>query len=38
VIAGAEVLVSGDDDLLAVEPDRAGVEVLTPRQLIDRLG
>lgn len=38
VIAGAEVLVSGDDDLLAVEPDRGGVEVLTPRQLIDRLG
>lgn len=36
--AGAEVLVTGDDDLLAVEPDRAGVEVLTPRQLIDWLG
>lgn len=36
--AGADVLVSGDDDLLAVEPSRAGVEVLTPRQLIDRLG
>jgi predicted nucleic acid-binding protein len=38
VIASAEVLVSGDDDLLAVEPDRAGFEVLTPRLLIDRLG
>lgn len=35
--AGAEVLVSGDGDLLAVERDRAGVEVLTPRHLIDRL-
>jgi predicted nucleic acid-binding protein len=30
--------VSGDDDLLAVEPDQAGVDILTPRQLIDRLG
>jgi putative PIN family toxin of toxin-antitoxin system len=38
MIAGAEVLVSGDDDLLAVEPARAGVEVVTPRQLVDRLG
>jgi len=38
IIAGAEVLVSGDDDLLAVEPARAGVQVVTPRQLIDRLG
>jgi putative PIN family toxin of toxin-antitoxin system len=38
VTGGADVLVTGDDDLLAVEPARAGVEVLTPRQLIDRLG
>ncbi len=38
LVAGAEVLVSGDEDLLAVEPDHVGVEVLTPRQLIDRLG
>ncbi len=38
VMASAEVLVSGDDDLLAVEPERAGVEVLTPRQLVERLG
>jgi uncharacterized protein len=38
VTTGAEVLVTGDDDLRAVEPGRAGVEVLTPRQLIDRLG
>lgn len=34
----AEVLVTGDEDLLAIEPGRAGVEVLTPRQLADRLG
>ena len=38
MLAGAEVLVSGDDDLLVVEPARAGVEVITPRQLVDRLG
>jgi predicted nucleic acid-binding protein len=31
------VLVTGDDDLLAVEPDETGVQVLTPRQLIDRI-
>jgi len=30
--------VTGDRDLLAVEPDRAGIEVLTPRQLIEHLG
>jgi putative PIN family toxin of toxin-antitoxin system len=38
MIAGAEVLASGDDDLLAVERAHAGVEVVTPRQLVDRLG
>jgi putative PIN family toxin of toxin-antitoxin system len=37
-VSSADALISGDDDLLAVEPDRAGVDVLTPRQLIDRLG
>lgn len=36
--SGADALVSGDDDLLAVEPDQAGVDVVTPRQLIERLG
>lgn len=35
--SGVDVLVSGDNDLLAIEPDQAGVEILTPRQLIDRL-
>ena len=34
----AEVLVTGDADLLAVESARAGVEVMTPRDLVDRLG
>ncbi|MBV9364918.1 MAG: hypothetical protein JO286_12005 [Solirubrobacterales bacterium] len=38
IIAGAELLVSGDDDLLAVEPAGGGLEVVTPRQLVDRLG
>lgn len=38
VVCGAEALVTGDDDLLAVEPHHAGIDVLTPRQLTDRLG
>ena len=37
-VCGADSLVTGDEDLLAVEPARAAVDVLTPRQLIDRLG
>ena len=37
IASGAETLVTGDDDLLAVEPDQAGVDVVTPRQLIERL-
>jgi putative PIN family toxin of toxin-antitoxin system len=37
-VGGADMLVTRDDDLLAVEPDQIGVEVLSPRQLIDRLG
>lgn len=36
--SGADALITGDDDLLAIEGDQAGVEVLKPRQLIDRLG
>jgi hypothetical protein len=35
--SAADALVSGDDDILAVEPDQVGVDVVTPRQLIDRL-
>ena len=38
VASDAEALVSGDDDLLAIESECAGVDVLTPRQLIERLG
>lgn len=37
VASGAEVLVSGDDDVLAVEPAQVAVEVLTPREMVDRL-
>lgn len=37
-VSGAASLISGDDDLLAIEPGRAGVEVLTPRELANRLG
>lgn len=35
--SGAEVLVSGDDDVLAVEPAQVAVEVVTPREMVDRL-
>jgi predicted nucleic acid-binding protein len=31
------MLVTGDDDLLAIDPGELDVEILTPRQLIDRL-
>jgi len=37
-VSGADVLVTGDEDLLGVEPDQVAIEVLTPRQLINRLG
>jgi putative PIN family toxin of toxin-antitoxin system len=33
----ANALVTGDDDLLAIDPDPLDVEILTPRQLVDRL-
>ena len=36
--AAADVLVTGDDDLRAVEPRAMAAEILTPRDLIDRLG
>ena len=38
IVCDADALVTGDDDLLAVEPHHAGIDVLTPRQLTDRLG
>jgi putative PIN family toxin of toxin-antitoxin system len=34
---GAEAIVTGDLDLLAINPDQLSFEVLTPRQLTDRL-
>ncbi|MGZ6692293.1 MAG: putative toxin-antitoxin system toxin component, PIN family, partial [Solirubrobacteraceae bacterium] len=34
----ASVLVSGDDDLLAIDPSELEVEILTPRRFVDRLG
>lgn len=34
----ANVLVSGDDDLLAIDPNELDVEILTPRELVNRLG
>jgi predicted nucleic acid-binding protein len=33
----ANALVTGDDDLLAIDPDQLDIEILTPRQLVDRL-
>jgi len=33
----ANVLVTGDDDLLAIDHDPLDIEILTPRQLVDRL-
>jgi len=35
--SGAEAIVTGDLDLLAIDPKRLTIEVITPRQLIDRL-
>jgi putative PIN family toxin of toxin-antitoxin system len=35
--SGAEAIVTGDLDLLAIDPDAVAIEVLTPRQLVDRL-
>ncbi len=36
VAGGADCLVSGDDDLLALHPFR-GLKILTPRQFLDSL-
>ena len=35
---GADAIVTGDLDLLAVDPNHLSFEVVTPRQLVDRLG
>jgi predicted nucleic acid-binding protein len=31
------VVVTGDLDLIEIDPDKLNIEVLTPRQLTDRL-
>jgi len=36
--SGAEAIVTGDLDLLAIDPKQLSTAVITPRQLIDRLG
>lgn len=36
VASGAEAIVTGDLDLLASDPDEVAIEVVTPRQLVDR--
>jgi uncharacterized protein len=33
-----EAIISGDLDLLAIDPGRLAVEIITPRQFADRLG
>jgi uncharacterized protein len=35
---GADAIVTGDLDLLAIDPADIGIEIITPRQLVDRLG
>lgn len=34
---GAEAIVTGDLDLLAIDPKQLAIEIITPRQLVDRL-
>jgi putative PIN family toxin of toxin-antitoxin system len=34
---GAEAIVTGDLDLLTIDPKQIAIDVITPRQLIDRL-
>jgi uncharacterized protein len=36
--SGADAIITGDLDLLAVDPKQLSFEVITPRQLVDRLG
>lgn len=36
--SGAEAIITGDLDLLAIDPGQITVEVITPRQFVDRLG
>ena len=36
--SGAEAIITGDLDLLAIDPGELAVEVITPRQFVERLG
>jgi uncharacterized protein len=36
--SGAEVIITGDLDLLVIDPGELAVEVITPRQFVERLG
>jgi predicted nucleic acid-binding protein len=35
---GADTLVTGDLDLLAIDVSQLDIEIVTPRQLVERLG
>lgn len=35
--SGADAIITGDIDLLAIDPAQLAVEVITPRQFVDRL-
>lgn len=34
----ADAIITGDDDLLSIDREQLAIDILTPRQLIDRLG
>ncbi|MGO9898636.1 MAG: putative toxin-antitoxin system toxin component, PIN family [Solirubrobacteraceae bacterium] len=34
----ADAIITGDDDLLAIDREQLAIDILTPRQLVDRLG
>lgn len=36
--SGAEAIITGDLDLLVIDPGELAVEVITPRQFVERLG
>jgi putative PIN family toxin of toxin-antitoxin system len=36
-VSGVEAIITGDLDLLAIDPSQLSVEVLTPRQFVERL-
>jgi predicted nucleic acid-binding protein len=38
IVSRADALITPDLDLLAIEPDQAGIEIISPQQLVDRLG